>query len=241
MSGFDHNIKAYSTSDISKPTKVWQVTRKEIIPRDRSTRAQKPTVQYVLSDGLNDTQPLQKAEVAASAPLPPSDSENRDSSSSTEEQIDELTKLSPKSPQNVGERKESSGPPPYSVRGLPVTPTSTEFESPDTEIIVRGATGVTVPDTLLHFANYLTNRQQVPGGTTTSANHLNALVVIDIDGAGTGQVINAVDGVNETDEELQESVVEEDNTSDDSETDEMAKSNWSPRHFSGTAIEDADV
>jgi len=152
MSGFDHNIKAFSTSDISKPTKVWQVTRKEIIPRDRSTRAQKPTVQYVLSDGLNDTQPLQqslleKAEVAASAPLPPSDSENCDTSSSTEEQIDELTKLSPKSPQNVGERKESSGPPPYSVRGLPVTPTSTEFESPDTEIIVRGATGVTVPET----------------------------------------------------------------------------------------------
>ena len=154
-----------------------------------------------------------KAEVAASAPLPQSDSENYDTSSSTKEQIDELAKLSPKSPQNLGERKESPGLPPYDVRGIPVTLTSTEFASPDIEIIVRGAAGVTVSDTLLHFANYLSH----------------------------GQVINAVDGGNETDEELEESVVEEDNTSNDSETDEMAESNWSPRHFSGTAIEDADV
>jgi len=70
---------------------------------------------------------------------------------------------------------------------------------------------------------------------------VNAPVATDVDEAGTGQVINAVDGVNETDDELEESVEEEDNMSDDSETGEMAESNWSPRYFSGTAIEDADV
>jgi len=70
---------------------------------------------------------------------------------------------------------------------------------------------------------------------------VNAPVATDVDEAGTGQVINAVEGVNETDDELEEGVVEEDNTSDDSETGEMEDINWSPRHFNGTAIEDADV
>ena len=58
MSSFDHNVKAYSTTDISKPVKEWSVARKEVIPRDRFTRAQKQTVHYILSDALSDTLPV---------------------------------------------------------------------------------------------------------------------------------------------------------------------------------------
>jgi len=92
MSGFDYNVKAYSTTDLSKPVKEWSVEKVEVIPRDRYTRAQKPTVQYILSDALSETLPLEqslveKAEAAASAPLPSSDTSG--SSSSADERIQE--------------------------------------------------------------------------------------------------------------------------------------------------------
>ena len=92
MSGFDYNVKAYSTTDISKPVKEWSVEKVEVIPRDRYTRAQKPTIQYILSDALSETLPLEqslveKEEAAASAPLPSSDTSG--SSSSADEQIQE--------------------------------------------------------------------------------------------------------------------------------------------------------
>ena len=90
MSAFDHNVKAYSTTDISKPVKEWSVEKVEVIPRDRYTRAQKPTVQYLLSDALSETLPLEeslaeRAEAAASAPLPSSDTSG--SSPSADERI----------------------------------------------------------------------------------------------------------------------------------------------------------
>jgi len=71
---------------------------------------------------------------------------------------------------------------------------STEFASPDTEVIVTGSAGITVPDTLLAFGNYLSNQQQTHGGSTINVNPVNTPVVSDVGGAGTGQVINAVDG-----------------------------------------------
>ena len=80
MSGFDHNIKAYSTSDLTKPHAKWPVNSEEVILSDRQSRSQKPEVYYTLSDSLNKTLPLQEAaaetaQLAASAPLPSSDSE----------------------------------------------------------------------------------------------------------------------------------------------------------------------
>ena len=81
---------------------------------------------------------LEKSEVAASAPLPPSDTSY--SSSSPDEQLDDGTKTSPKPSQNWGKRRVLSELPPYDARGISVTPTSTKFASP--------------------FANYLSQQQQ---------------------------------------------------------------------------------
>ena len=97
MSGFDHNIKAYSTSDLTKPHAKWPVNSEEVILTDRQSRSQKPEVYYTLSDSLNKTLPLQEAaaetaQLAASAPLPSSDSEALDTSSSTDDQTDDVQK-----------------------------------------------------------------------------------------------------------------------------------------------------
>ena len=194
-----------------RQVKEWSVEKVEVIPRDRYTRAQKPTVQYISSDALSETLPLEQSlvkKVAASAPLPPLDTSY--SSSSADERIDEDIKTSPKPPQNWGGRKPLPGLPPYDVRGIPVTPTSTKFTSP--------------------FANYLLQQKQADGGTIINVNPTNTPVVSDAGGTGTGQVINAVDGVSESEEELEENSVEEGNVAGDSETDEMAEGSWSPHH-----------
>jgi len=95
MSRFDHNIKTYTTSVLSKSHLKWPMGIEEVIPADRKSRSQKPQVYYTSSVSHNETLSLQKAmteiaQLAASALLPFSDSKTLDTISSTDDQIDDV-------------------------------------------------------------------------------------------------------------------------------------------------------
>ena len=158
-----------------------------VIITDRQSRSQKPEVYYTLSDSLNKTLPLQEAaaetaQLAASAPLPFSDSEALDTSLSTDDQTDDVQKgtfdgsitpteyewyqhfarLSSGSPQSLVEGHLTDLPPSYTQRAPPAL----ELTSFDTEVTLRDFSAVRVPETLSAFATYLLNQQHVQLGTT---------------------------------------------------------------------------
>ena len=267
MSGFDHNIIAYSTSDLSKPHVKWSVNSDEVILTDRKSRSQKPEVCYPLSDSLNKTLPLQEAatesaQLAASAPLPSSDSETLDTSSSTYDQIDDVQKgtfdgritpteyewyqhfarLSLGSTQSLVEGYLTDSPPGYTQR----TPLALELTSPDTEVTLRDFSAVTVHETLLAFATYLLNQQHVQLGTTTSTEGAGRDTVETIttgphttDIAGTSTAAADLStSVSTSNEQLE---VVDDLTPESDSDEDITDSNFSPPHFNGTAVEDAEA
>ena len=76
-------VKAQSTTDIRKPPRTWSVTDDEVLLSNRESRSEKPEVHYLLADPKDDTLPFDKPLSPPSAPLPPLQLDEFDSSTSS--------------------------------------------------------------------------------------------------------------------------------------------------------------